>query len=262
MPPAAFRWLLLPFFGWQLWHYQKQNLGMAALAASASRAGPLRRPERGALVLAGLMTVPGLLGLRVSLRATGLFPAAMSVFAAAVLAGAVLLYRRPRAQRPAGFCAAYAACLLFCTPVFVFTSPYAAVGGMTVGHGLQYLAFLGLIAGGGGPRAAQVGPLAVLANIALAGGAVLSAASHLHNGDPPGRLLFGGYLGVVMAHFVVDAGMWRMRDPFTRRFLAARIPFLVAGRKTAGRNPPPPEPAVSARVPGSGRSPTGIGWRP
>ena len=35
--PAWFQWLLLAYFGWQLFHYQKQNIGMAALAASAGR---------------------------------------------------------------------------------------------------------------------------------------------------------------------------------------------------------------------------------
>ena len=30
-----------------------------------------------------------------------------------------------------------------------------------------------------------------------------------------------------MAHFVIDAGLWRMRDPFPRRFMAQYLPFLV-----------------------------------
>ncbi|MCW2930448.1 MAG: hypothetical protein JWM19_1410 [Actinomycetia bacterium] len=38
------------------------------------------------------------------------------------------------------------------------------------------------------------------------------------------------YLGVVMAHFVIDAGLWRLRDPFPRRFLASRVPYLLQAR--------------------------------
>jgi len=30
-----------------------------------------------------------------------------------------------------------------------------------------------------------------------------------------------------MAHFVIDAGVWRLRDEFPRRFLAERLPALV-----------------------------------
>ena len=54
VPPAMLDWVLLPYFGWQFFHYQKQNLGLAALAA-ASRAGrrSLRPAERRALLTAG-----------------------------------------------------------------------------------------------------------------------------------------------------------------------------------------------------------------
>jgi len=36
LSPASFAWLLLPFFGWQFYHFAKQNLGMVALAASSA----------------------------------------------------------------------------------------------------------------------------------------------------------------------------------------------------------------------------------
>jgi hypothetical protein len=29
-----------------------------------------------------------------------------------------------------------------------------------------------------------------------------------------------------MAHFVIDAGLWRLRDPFPRQFLTGRLPYL------------------------------------
>jgi hypothetical protein len=35
-----------------------------------------------------------------------------------------------------------------------------------------------------------------------------------------GRAVFGAYLGVVMTHFIADAGLWRMRARFPRQFLA------------------------------------------
>jgi len=128
----------------------------------------------------------------------------------------------------------YLISLGFFLPVFAFRSPYAAVGGMTIAHGLQYLLLLGLVAAGRRRAAGRALRLAVLANIALAGGAVLSAASHLHGAAAAaGRLAFGAYLGAVMAHFVIDASLWRLRDPFPRAFLAARVPGLLPGRSPA-----------------------------
>jgi len=187
--PAALRWLLLPYFGWQFWHYQKQNIGVAALAAAAQRV-PLLPAERRTLLLAGASAIaalaarPGLLGLRVTPFAHALFPVAAAAYAVAVTAGLVALARRPRSRRPAGFCATYLISLFFVLPVFVFASPYAAVGGMTVAHGLQYLVLVSLVAGGGsaspGARPSRLVRLALLANISLIGGAALNAASHLH----------------------------------------------------------------------------------
>jgi len=250
--PAWFRWLLLPYFGWQLFHYQKQNIGMTALAASAGRVRGLRPAERWPLLVAGwsgtaaLIVRPALLGIRLGptgpdLRAIAelVFLLAAVTFVVSVAAGIAAFARRPRVQRPAGFCAAYLACLLFFAPAFVFGSPYAAVGGLTIAHGLQYLLLITLIAGGAQASSSplsKVVRLALLANIAFIGGAALSAASHLHNAGPAGRLIFGGYLGIVMAHFVIDAGLWRMRDPRARTFLTTHLPYLVpAGPATEPR---------------------------
>jgi hypothetical protein len=100
---------------------------------------------------------------------------------------------------------------------------------MTIAHGLQYLLLVGLVAGGAVPQGRLV-RLGMLANIALIGGAALSWTSHLHNANQAVRLLFGAYLGVVMAHFVMDAGLWRMRDPLARQFITSQLPYLVPQR--------------------------------
>ena len=44
---------------------------------------------------------------------------------------------------------------------------------------------------------------------------------------PRGGGVFGAYTGLLMAHFVVDAGLWRLRDAFPREFLSARLPYLL-----------------------------------
>ncbi len=120
----------------------------------------------------------------------------------------------------------YGLALLFPLPIFVFGSPYAAVAGMTMAHGLQYLLLMGLVAARGQPRE-RVGGVAALCTLAVLGGAVLNLISHLHGDGLPLRLLFGVYLGVLAAHFVVDAGIWRLREPFVRAFLSQRVGYLV-----------------------------------
>ena len=233
LTPAAMTWLLLPFFAWQFFHFANQNLGLTALAAKTAGAPPLQAAERRALIASGLagicalMTRPALLQLRVDPRLGALFPLSAAAMAGAVAAGLILLARRAPAQRPRGFCVMYLMGLFFSVPVFIFASPYAAVGGMTIAHGMQYLLLVSLVAAGGPGEAGRALRLAVLCNVALIGGAVLAVTSHLHSGGPAVRLAFGAYLGAVMAHFVVDAGLWRLRDPFPRVFLARRVPYLM-----------------------------------
>jgi hypothetical protein len=253
LPPAVFEWLLLPYFGWQFFHYQKQNLGLASLAASAYRVAGLRPAERRALLAAGIAGIAGLLAhprlLQVPLRTgmTWAYPVAAAAFAVSAAAGLACLARRRASERPTGFCAVYLSSLAFSLPVFLFGSPYAAVAGMTIAHGLQYLLLVGLVAAGkhpgvaaaqglgrpGGRGSGRLVQLALLVNVALAGGAILAVASGLSTAQPLGRLLYGGFLGVVMAHFVVDAGLWRLRDRFPRGFLAERVPYLVPGTRAA-----------------------------
>jgi hypothetical protein len=236
IPPATLTWLLLPYFAWQFFHFQKQNVGMAALAAASHRLLPLRPAERQALVIsgvagiAGLLANPGLLQLGVHIRLGGMYETATFVFVAAVGAGLLSVLRRPRTERPLGFSTIYVLSLVFSLPVFIFRSPYAAVGGMTIAHGLQYLLLIGLVAAGSARGPGRVIKLAVLGNVALVGGALLSGASHLHGSAPAVRLLFGAYLGAVMAHFVIDAGLWRLRDTFPRAFMSSRVPYLVPTR--------------------------------
>jgi hypothetical protein len=236
LSPAVMAWLLLAYFAWQFFHFQKQNLGMAALAASSHRVAPLRPAERRALLgaggcgIIGLIAHPGLLQLGVHPGAGALFVVAVPLFAGSVGFGLVALFRRPAADRPPGFCAMYLMALLFSLPVFVFRSPYAAVGGMTIAHGFQYLLLVALVAAGNRRGTSRFLSVAVFCNIALVGGALLGGASHLHAFPPLLRLVFGAYLGVVMAHFVIDAGFWRMRDPFPRMFMASHVPYLVPSR--------------------------------
>jgi hypothetical protein len=231
--PSRFGWVLLVFFAWQFHHFQKQNLGLTALAARAHGARGLNPVERRALVAAGIGGIlalvghPRLLQVAGTARADWVFRAGVIIFCSAVLSGLVALTRRAAADRPVAFVGVYVTSLLFFAPALLFSSPYAAVAGLTIGHGLQYLLLVGLVAAV--PADGRSGRLSVLVllNVALLLGLGLNRLSHLHVGGAASRALFGAYLGLVMAHFVIDAGLWRLRDEFPRAFLARRLPFLL-----------------------------------
>ncbi len=234
MPSASLSWLLLPFFAWQFHHFQKQNLGLIVLSATSAGVGGPHRFERrivilaGACGIAGLVADPALLQLRIYQTLDFGIALALGAYVIVLVAGLFLLLRRPPRQRPPSYCAIYVTALLFPLPIFIFRSPYAAVGGMTIGHGLQYLILMALVARGNGSARLGRREIGSLCGIALAGGVALSVASHLHLSDAALlRGVFGLYLGLVCAHFMVDARLWRLSEPFPRTFLGSRIPFLV-----------------------------------
>src|SRR5262249_44333196 len=106
LPPRGLTWLLLPYFGWQFFHFQKQNLGLAALAASSSGVPGLTRRERHAILaagwsgVAGLMARPGLLQVAVSPHLGAAFRGCEIAYGAAAITGLGMFLRRPRPARP------------------------------------------------------------------------------------------------------------------------------------------------------------------
>jgi hypothetical protein len=234
--PSRLALALLVVFAWQFWHYQKQNLGMVALATGSHRVAAPTRGERRAIRSAGISGVlgliahPRLLGVDVRFPLAPLWVLAEVLLAASAGCGLVLLARRHRADRPYAFSAIYVLSLLFWAPLFVFGSPYAAVGGLTIAHGFQYLLLVGLVLAGPASTSSRTVRLGLALNMALLAGALLSWASHMHSSPAPFRALFGAYMGVLMAHFAIDGHLWRLRDPAVRAFVAARAPFLVAAR--------------------------------
>ena len=242
LPAAAKALMLLAFFGWQLWHYQRQNLGLASLAAASAHLPSLSLAERRCITASGIAGVlalvahPDVLQI-VSWRpapavATAAHSLAVLILVVSVAAAAVAAGRRwmtASTTGPAG--AVYLVAVAFPVPLVLTRSPYAAIGGLTLAHGLQYLLLVRqVLAGPRTPSKAPATPtrLVVLLTLVVASAALLGTLSHLHSGTQVApRLLFGAYLAAVMTHFVVDAGLWRLREEFPRRWLTQRAPQLL-----------------------------------
>jgi hypothetical protein len=232
--PSQLQWLLLLYFCWQFFHFQRQNLGMVALAASVLALRSPTSAERWPLLLAAgagilrLCARPSLLQLHLATHLGVMTGLAGGLYLVAIVSGVRALVTRPSGRRGPGYGTVYLSSLGFFVPLFLFRSPYAAVAGVTIAHGLQYLLLVGLVAASRHQTLTRTCAMATFVNVGLVGGSALALASHLHAGPAARRLVFGAYLGLVMAHFVVDGGLWRLREPFPRAFLSTRLPFLVA----------------------------------
>jgi hypothetical protein len=219
LPGQLLGYALLGFFGWQFSHFQRQNLGLVQMIAIKWAAEPLTHGERrliglvGWCGIGGLIARPVLLGVPtvdLSPLVTGpLFDVAIMAYATCTIATLTVAIRRRRAAPVA---AAYLTAVLFMAPVFLFQSAQAAVAGMVVAHGLQYLWMVRCRSREARVTAARTGWQSTLAVIAVAvvGGSSLEAISEVHSAQGSGlRVLYGVYFGVVMAHFVVDGTLWR-----------------------------------------------------
>ncbi len=230
---GALDWALLGYFAWQFFHFQRQNLGLVALTAKSAGLPSLTRLERRSIMASGLAGIAGLVAHPDLLQLSSLhpylgfvYPLAETAFLVNLLVAVFALWRR-RSRLSWGFALMFASSVGFFGPVFAFSSPNAAVGGLVIAHGLQYLLLVGLIAEPRRLGRYRVPALIMFVNIALLGGLVLTEASHLHGRVPLLRAFYGAYLGVVMAHFVIDAGLWRLRDQFPRKWLSESLPYLV-----------------------------------
>lgn len=242
VPHHLFEVLLLVFFAWQFFHFERQNLGLVSLVARKWAAPPLTRPERELIAVACCCGIGALLGRPQLLGvSTIVVPASLStavVHTAEVglvtCAVATAVAVRP-ARRPIPVTLAQITAVTFMAPVFIFHTAGAAVTGMVIAHGMQYL----WVVGWRSLSARRRRPVSVLrtvlgiGSLAIVGGAGLEAMSELHaSGAAALRLLYGAYLGAVMAHFALDAVIWRPPTGSAPPFVQVRplLPSPAHGR--------------------------------
>lgn len=220
---------VLAYFIWQTHHYTRQNIGVFAFATRALGTLSPSLLERSAITTAGFAGVLGMITLITPYQDTPFAAVAMYtgnvavlVFIGAVAMLACCLPRALQAGDPVRL-AFLVGGVLFYLPTFVYRDPFAAVASYAIAHGCQYLVFMGYVSGA---RSSSRRKLAAAGAIALVGGLALWHAQHGALDGAAGRLASGAALGAVMAHFVIDAGVWRLSEPAQRQFMSERFRFL------------------------------------
>jgi small-conductance mechanosensitive channel len=228
---AGFQWLgpavadgiVVVFVGWLLWHYQKQNIGLLSFVAAGTDGVPLSLWERRTLLLTAVAGIAGVFSAAqvapayLSNEAARLheFGAIAYLLVPVCVAVAVVKSASLRANRLRLFFFLVGAA--FYLPVYIFADPVSAVTGSATAHGLQYLVFMGTVSGSG---QRSLKPVLVMLAIAGAGAPALNYAADA------GGALKGLFVGGVMAHFIVDAGIWRLREVFQRGYMRRKFYFV------------------------------------
>lgn len=216
---------------WTIHHFARQNLGVLAFLGVA-RGGPsLTRLERRVV---DLSTLIGICGGAATLQrhsievpgARGVLPwmGLVLLMAGLTVVGRAAWTRELDAPRVAGLVGV----LVFFAPLLVYRGNIAiAVLAYSAVHGAQHHVMMTERRCGREARDRIRMILAIIAAFVVVGLPLWYVGNQV-NVAP---WMFGAAAGAAMAHVVVDAGVWRMREPAQRAYMSRRFDFL---------SPPPP----------------------
>lgn len=233
------RWINFGFTIWLLWHYQRQNWGVHSFVtrvvsgASASRLEEwiLKTAVAGGLI-GGIHSAQFGAGTPVQDYSAAAFHLGGAITMALPVMVVVAIATVPDLRRAPLRMASLVVTAGFFLPVFVFSDPGNALLPYALAHGMQYAVFMTYVARStgdepGSPVSASRPGLGTLLASLLVIGLFLSKGNDYGLMQKWNLLpVFGLVLGVTMAHFVVDAGIWRLRDKFPRSYIGDAFPFL------------------------------------
>jgi hypothetical protein len=213
--------LLIGYFAWQLYHYSRQNYGLVAFAAQSCGAGKLPTEINSMLDLG----VAAAIVRTVSVSTLTFQKSAVLFFISSVMMLKTLHAIDWRKNLPVVVFTILG--WAFFLPALFSAEPVAGspIGNMpplvgfwsyAIAHGAQYLIFMFVISAN--QKRSIVGALLFL----LALTAAMMVIVHL-NSFKSGVAI---YTGLVMGHFLIDAKVWRLREPLQRDLIRSRFGFI------------------------------------
>lgn len=216
---AAWTFLMAAFLAWQLYHYQRQNYGLIAFAAQSAGLHPLPSELNRMLNLGVGVAVCNMIrriDLANGFTAVALYDFSVLLFVASTIMLVRVLRAAPRLRTNPFVLAFTLLGWAFFVPTLVSTEELVGFWSYAIAHGAQYLIFMAVVSGN---RKRGAFGLAVLV--------LISAAMYVGfgylNGSARGPAV---YTGLVMSHFLIDAKVWRVREPLQRALIRDRFSFV------------------------------------
>lgn len=217
-PPEVVDLLLVGIFGWRIHHTTKQTLGVISFLCRSRRVAGLTGDERTALQLTSVTGFCGIASL--TPRVAEVMPGWVPFVGVAALAGSVWFLRRSFTGDPVRIAALLVA-VVFYLPTYWSPTILAAAAAIGMAHGAQYVAMTSKLRDGRTAPQRRWTTLALLAGVVAYGLPLQEMSHHMHV-----PLILGLYYGLVVAHFQVDAGMWKLSQPAQRAYMQRRFAFL------------------------------------
>lgn len=225
LPVRACQVAVVVFAIWSTHHFSRQNFGLFAFTCRARREAGPTSVERQVI---RWTTVVGVLGaIRHGAPWLPLEPIAEPARVLGLMLAFGLLVvvatqaRTSTRARTIGL----AMTVLFYLPAFVYP-PSLIVAGAAYGmaHAAQYYLMMTHLRRGR-TRVGSAGFVLALGVAVMVAGTTLAVASTM-NLAVDWRFAIGAYEGAVLAHFIIDAGVWKLSNPAHRAFMQERFAFL------------------------------------
>jgi hypothetical protein len=243
--------VFLTFWGWQAFHYGRQNVGVYAFVSIAEKGKPAHRFEKLAIdagTVCGILGTFKILGFNVSpVYVHGLLELLYQVgkFGLIVVAAfSLFIYFKNFAETTLLKSVFFFTLVFFFVPIWLSDNINVAFLSYAIAHGLQYITFMSVVSINSRPDGAaasfpyrSVGKFLLFL---LVVGFIFFRAEDLRTVEAiRNNLVFarsvdfvvGAILGATMAHFVIDAGAWRLSRVAQRAYMSKRFGFLLNSPK-------------------------------
>ena len=244
-------YLLLVFWGWQAFHYGRQNLGIYSFTSIAQNTGAPLKFEKLTIDLATICGILGtfwILGTGVApdyLHGTlnALFEFGKFSYFAVIIFG-IYVYAKNFQHTTALKSVFFWTLVLFFLPVYLSNNINVTFLSYAIAHGLQYIVFMGIVSinteDSDGMNSARYKNGLKLIGLMIVLGLVFYNVDTFRAFDfvksnvllvRSFDFLFGAVLGVTMAHFVIDAGAWRLSRQPQREYMSKSFGFVLKPTK-------------------------------
>lgn len=246
-------YLLLCYWAWQAFHYGRQNLGIYSFASIAQGSGAPLKLEKVAIDLTTACGVLGtfrIMGMNVApeyLRGAMDYLYRFGKFGyAAAIIFSIYVYAKNFQRTTLLKSVFFWTLVLFFLPIYLSNDINVTFLSYAIAHGLQYIIFMGIVSLGGEQgeraRALRYRNALKLMGLVILVGLLFFHADTLRNFELVKNnwllvrsfdFLFGAVLGATMAHFVVDAGAWRLSQLPQREYMTKRFGFIFRPKDSA-----------------------------
>ena len=239
-------YILLMYWSWQAFHYGRQNLGIYSFVSIAQRGAAPSKYEKLVIDLGTWCGIVGTFKILGSGVAPGylhglfdtLYRAGTVAFVLVIIASVIVYAQNVKRTTPL-LTIYYFTLVCFFLPVFLSTNINVAFFSYAIAHGVQYILFMSVVSLNLDPytaaRRMHIGNAVKLLVLTLIVGFVFFRAGDLKAVELITAhatlmrvvdFIIGAVLGATMAHFVVDAGAWRLSQTLQRVYISKRFAFV------------------------------------